>query len=72
MKDTFGVDHVIYQASVDVLRKLNRLGFKIMGDMNYHNHIGIARCRCGLQFSTKSRSSSGGNTATRICADSIR
>ena len=41
MKDTFGVDHVIYQPSVDVLRKLNRLGFKIMGDMNYHNHIGI-------------------------------
>jgi imidazoleglycerol phosphate synthase cyclase subunit len=41
MKDTFGVDHLIYQPSVDVLRKLNRLGFKIMGDMNYHNHIGI-------------------------------
>lgn len=41
MKDTFDVDHVIYQPSVGLLRKLNRLGFKIMGDMNWHNHIGI-------------------------------
>lgn len=41
MKDVFGVDHVIYQPSVDVLKKLNRLGFVVMGDMNWHNHVGI-------------------------------
>jgi N-acetyl sugar amidotransferase len=41
MKDVFGVDHLIYQPSVDLLKKLNRLGFMIMGDMNWHGHIGI-------------------------------
>ncbi len=41
MKETFGVDHIIYQPSVQLLKKLNRLGFIIMGDMNWHNHIGI-------------------------------
>lgn len=41
MKETFGVDHVIYQPSVDALKKLNRLGFIVMGDMNWHNHVGI-------------------------------
>ena len=42
MKEVFGVDHIIVQPSVDVLIRLNRLGFSIMGDMNWHNHIGIA------------------------------
>lgn len=41
MKEVFGVDHVIYQPSVTLLKKLNRLGFTVMGDMNWHNHIGI-------------------------------
>jgi imidazoleglycerol phosphate synthase cyclase subunit len=41
MKETFGVEHIIYQPSVQLLKKLNRLGFTIMGDMNWHNHIGI-------------------------------
>jgi imidazoleglycerol phosphate synthase cyclase subunit len=41
MKETFGVEHIIYQPSVQLLMKLNRLGFTIMGDMNWHNHIGI-------------------------------
>jgi imidazoleglycerol phosphate synthase cyclase subunit len=41
MKETFGVDHIIYQPSVQLLKKLNWLGFTIMGDMNWHNHIGI-------------------------------
>jgi imidazoleglycerol phosphate synthase cyclase subunit len=41
MKQVFGVDHLIYQPSVDLLKKLNRLGFMIMGDMNWHGHIGI-------------------------------
>lgn len=42
MKDAFEVDHIIVQPSVGLLRKLNRLGFLAMGDMNWHNHVGIA------------------------------
>lgn len=41
MKEAFGVDHVIYSPSVTLLKKLNRLGFTVMGDMNWHNHVGI-------------------------------
>jgi len=41
MKEVFDVDHIIYQPGVGLLKKLNRLGFEIMGDMNWHNHIGI-------------------------------
>jgi imidazoleglycerol phosphate synthase cyclase subunit len=41
MKEVFDVDHIIYSPRVDVLKKLNRLAFKIMGDMNWHAHVGI-------------------------------
>lgn len=41
MKDAFGVDHVIFSSSTDLLIKLNRLGFLIVGDMNWHAHVGI-------------------------------
>jgi imidazoleglycerol phosphate synthase cyclase subunit len=41
MKDVFGVDHIFYSPGVDLLRRLNRLGFVIMGDMNWHAHVGI-------------------------------
>ena len=41
MKEVFGVDHVFYSPSVHLLRKLNRLAFIIMGDMNWHAHVGI-------------------------------
>lgn len=41
MKEVFGVDHVIYAPGVDVLKRLNRLAFTIMGDMNWHAHAGI-------------------------------
>ena len=41
MKDLLGVDHVLVSPSVDVLRRLNRLGFSVMGDMNWHAHVGI-------------------------------
>ena len=41
MKEVFGVDHIFYSPSVAVLKKLNRLGFVVMGDMNYHAHVGI-------------------------------
>jgi imidazoleglycerol phosphate synthase cyclase subunit len=42
MAEVFDVDHIIYTPGIELLKKLNRLGFSIMGDMNWHNHIGIA------------------------------
>lgn len=42
MSSAFGVDHIIVKPSVDLLKKLNWLGFAVMGDMNWHNHVGIA------------------------------
>ncbi|MFA4991110.1 MAG: N-acetyl sugar amidotransferase [Candidatus Omnitrophota bacterium] len=41
MREAFGVDHIFFTPSIDVLRKLNRIGFKLMGDMNWHAHAGI-------------------------------
>jgi N-acetyl sugar amidotransferase len=41
MRDVFGVDHLIFGPSVDTLKNLNRLGFRKMGDMNWHAHAGI-------------------------------
>tara|TARA_B100001248_G_scaffold260676_1_gene249570 strand:- start:1808 stop:3853 length:2046 start_codon:yes stop_codon:yes gene_type:complete len=41
MKDVFDCDHIIVNPSVKVLKKLNRLSFITMGDMNWHNHVGI-------------------------------
>jgi N-acetyl sugar amidotransferase len=41
MRDVFGFDHVIFHPSTDTLVKMNRLGLKIAGDMNWHNHCGI-------------------------------
>lgn len=52
MKEAFGVDHVFYSPSVSVLQKLNRLGLTIMGDMNWHAHVGITTLpvRVAAQF----------------------
>jgi N-acetyl sugar amidotransferase len=41
MREVFNADHLIWGPSVDVLKKLNRLAFKKMGDMNWQNHCGI-------------------------------
>lgn len=41
MRHVFDADHIVYGPSVDVLRKLNRLCFRKMGDMNWHAHCGI-------------------------------
>lgn len=41
MRQNFDCDHVIVRPSVDVLKKMNRLGFKVQGDMNWHAHCGI-------------------------------
>lgn len=41
MREVFGVDHIFFSPSIDVLKKLNRVCFKLMGDMNWHAHCGI-------------------------------
>lgn len=41
MAKSLGCDHYIFKPSVEVLLKLNRAAFYMMGDMNWHNHAGI-------------------------------
>ena len=41
MREVFDCDHIIFRPSTSVLIKLNRLAFKLHGDMNWHNHAGI-------------------------------
>tara|TARA_B110000003_G_C16627538_1_gene525389 strand:+ start:61 stop:1242 length:1182 start_codon:yes stop_codon:yes gene_type:complete len=41
MRHVFDADHIVWGPSVDALIKLNRLGFKMLGDMNWQNHCGI-------------------------------
>lgn len=41
MREIFGVDHIFFTPSIEVLKKMNRLGMRIMGDMNWHAHAGI-------------------------------
>lgn len=41
MRQVFDVDHMVVSPSADVLRRLNRLCFRKMGDMNWHAHCGI-------------------------------
>ena len=41
MRSAFEVDHIIVRPSLSTLKKLNKLCFYIMGDMNWHAHVGI-------------------------------
>lgn len=41
MREVFDVDHVVFRPSVDALVKMNRLGFRLQGDNNWHAHCGI-------------------------------
>jgi N-acetyl sugar amidotransferase len=41
MRNAFDADHLVFGPSVSALKKLNRVGFKMMGDMNWHAHCGI-------------------------------
>ncbi len=41
MREVFGVDHLIFRPSTSLLIKMNRAGFKLQGDMNWHAHCGI-------------------------------
>lgn len=41
MREVFDADHIIYGPSIETLKKLNRITFRKMGDMNWQNHCGI-------------------------------
>lgn len=41
MREAFGVDHIFFTPSIQVLKTMNRLGMLMMGDMNWHGHAGI-------------------------------
>jgi N-acetyl sugar amidotransferase len=41
MRKVFDVDHLVLGPSVAILKKMNRLAFRKMGDMNWHAHSGI-------------------------------
>jgi N-acetyl sugar amidotransferase len=41
MREVFDADHIIWGPSINVLKELNRVTFKLMGDMNWQNHCGI-------------------------------
>lgn len=41
MREVFNVDHVFFTPSIGLLKKMNRVGQKLMGDMNWHAHAGI-------------------------------
>lgn len=41
MREVFDADHLVFGPSVSVLKKMNRLGFRKTGDMNWHAHCGI-------------------------------
>ncbi len=41
MREVFNCDHIIIRPSEDILIKMNRIGFRLQGDMNWHCHCGI-------------------------------
>ncbi|MCA3269962.1 MAG: N-acetyl sugar amidotransferase [Alphaproteobacteria bacterium] len=41
MREVFDCDHIIIRPGVDTLIKMNRLGFRVQGDNNWHGHCGI-------------------------------
>ena len=52
MSKKLGCDHYIFKPSEEMLIKLNRAAFYMMGDMNWHNHAGIRiiPVKSALQF----------------------
>lgn len=41
MREVFSCDHIFITPSIDVLKRMNRLCFRKMGDMNWHGHCGM-------------------------------
>lgn len=52
MREVFNADHIVVSPGVDTLVRMNRLCFRMMGDMNWHNHVGLStvpmRMACDL------------------------
>ena len=72
MRHVFGVDHLIFRPGVELIVKMNRAGFKVQGDMNWHAHCGISTYPVQMPSSTAFPCSSGANTAPPTSAASIR
>ena len=53
MKEVFDVDHVFFSPGVGLLKKLNRLGLLVMGDMSWHAHMGIGTCPVRVAVQTE-------------------
>lgn len=41
MRECFDVDHIVVRPSIPMLIKMNRIGLRLQGDMNWHAHCGI-------------------------------
>ncbi len=48
----FGVDHYIFTPGLETCRRMNRAGFKMLGDMSWHFHCGVwtVPFRVAVQF----------------------
>ena len=53
IREDFDCDHIVVRPSVDVLVRMNRIGFKLHGDMNWHNHAGIETVPCQIAVKYK-------------------
>ena len=42
MREVFGCDHYFFTPNLKTIIKMNRLGFKLTGDNNWHCHVGIS------------------------------
>ncbi|OFX08830.1 MAG: LPS biosynthesis protein [Alphaproteobacteria bacterium RIFOXYD12_FULL_60_8] len=52
MKEVFNADHILVSPGVDTLKRMNRLCFRKMGDMNWQNHAGLSTIpmKIAIQF----------------------
>ena len=41
MREVFNVDHLFFTPNINLLKKMNRVCQRLMGDMNWHGHAGI-------------------------------
>lgn len=41
MREVFDCDHIVIRPGQDMLIRMNRLGLRLQGDNNWHNHCGI-------------------------------
>ncbi len=53
MREVFDADHIVWGPSIEVLKKINRMAFKKMGDMNWQNHCGINTAPINLSVKFK-------------------